>query len=288
MADRTDLVDRSLNFLSRFRHPELGAWGDRDDGQQPRRFDSISTSSIGLAFLEGGRLDDALAAAYFLERLLDLQASNERVFFTSVLGSGELVTTDSKTDILGGWQIDFTSRFQLWWAISFPIIFLGRLMEMTEDQRWVHVADRYLKLLDHSAQAWNDLSSGKLAWGCAILYRATGNPAYKRLALRAARALVSRMSSDGGWSACRKGEGQTNGTTNAIGYEVSTEFTLWLSLVGEALAQGDGAAWTSPAQYGEESTPDRWARQAERLMWQRARIVQFRYLSLLERSVTIA
>ena len=277
MAGRTELTNRCLDFLDRYRHAELGAWGDRDDGQNPRRYDSISTSAIGLAFLEAGRMEAAYSAAYFLERLLELQAGGESIFFTSVLGSGELLTAGSKMDALKGVQVDLTGRFQTWWAIGFPVIFLGRLLEVTEDERWLHIARRYLKLLDHSAQAWDDLSSGKLAWGCAIIYRATGDPVYKKLALRAARALVSRLGSDGGWHACRKGEGQTGGSPNAIGFGVSTEITLWLALTGEALALRDGASWIPPARYGDENTRDRWQRQCERFLLQRAWIARFRY-----------
>ncbi len=201
LADRADVTDRILEFLSRHRHPELGAWGDRGDGRQARRFDAISTSSVALAFLERGRLDEADAAARFLENLLDIQPNPGTEFLTTVLGSGELLTEFPDALVATDRRVKLGARFQVWHAIGFPLAFLARLLEVSGDEHWLHVANRYLSLLDRSAQSWTDLSTGKSAWGCAVLYRVTGEPGYRERALRALRALVALQAGDGGMAA---------------------------------------------------------------------------------------
>ena len=60
-----------------------------------------------------------------------------------------------------------------------------------------------------------------------------------------------------------------------MGYEASTEFALWLALVGEAVAGRDGVSWKAPAHYGEEGPVTRSLRQLQRISLQRIRTASF-------------
>ena len=241
----------------------------------PPHCDSISTSTLGLASLECGHLEEAYGAARFLVRLLDMQPQPKTEFLTTVLGSGELLTGSSGTVLRKHQRVALRARFQAWHAIAFPLAFLARLFEQSGDETWLNQAERYLALLDLAPQSWQDLASGKSAWGCAVLYRATGQLTFRRSALRASRALVSRMARDGRWHADINGEGGTKQAPSAMGYESTSEFALWLALVGEALADRDGVRWNVPAHCGAES-PATWSlRQLQRTSLRRIRTATF-------------
>jgi hypothetical protein len=123
-------------------------------------------------------------------------------------------------------------------------------------------------MIDRCPQAWNDASSGKLAGGCAVLYRTTGERGHRRNALRAASALVARQNVIGGWYRMRKGPGPGNFQPNAVSLEISTEFAHWLALVSQTIAQGDGTSTLQSALVAGEKPVARWMRQAERMLLQ--------------------
>ena len=284
LLGRVDVADRILSFVARHRHADLEAWGSLASTGTSPHCDSISTSVLGLACLESGRLEQARGAARFLARLLDQQPRPQTEFLTTMLGSGEVLTSAPGAALRKDQRIALQDRFQAWWGIGFPVAFLGRLFEHSGDRKWLELAQRYLELLDRAPQSWQDLAAGKAAWGCAVLYRATGDPAFRSRALRAARALVSRMASDGGWHACINGEGGTTRAPTAMGYEASTEFALWLALVGEAVAKRDGVAWKEPAHYGEEATVAWSLRQLQRISLQRIRTASFGWHRAMSRA----
>jgi hypothetical protein len=92
------------------------------------------------------------------------------------------------------------------------------------------------------------------------------------------------MASDGGWHASINGEGGTTHAPTAMGYEASTEFALWLALVGEAVAKRDGVEWKEPAHYGEEGTVARSLRELQRISLQRIRTASFGWHRAISRA----
>jgi hypothetical protein len=287
-AGRDDLADKLLDFLVGQRNPGLGAWGDRVDGQAKGRLDAISTAAIGLAFLERGHLDEARAAALFLERLLESQPQAETDFFTTVNNSGDLLTDFPTGPSTVDRRVTFAKPFQVWHAIGFPIMLLGRLAEVDDDPRWMRLAGRFTEMFDQSQQAWIDLSVGKAAWGFAVMYRATGDRQYRSRALRALRGIVSWQDPDGGWLTCLDGEGGTAGAVTSLGYEVCTELVMWLGDVGRIVADGDGAGWVVPAQATGSSRFDDLTRSAERILAQQRRLGPKRWRLVRTRAGRVA
>lgn len=269
LVGRTELRDTLLDFLAGQQHSEWRGWGDRVDGSHPRRVDSISTACIGLAFLEAERPEAAREAAGFLEKLVDAQPAPATDLLTTVTDSS--VMTDFPDDATRvDRRVTFSLRFQVWHAIGFPIMLLGRLYESNRDPRWLRLAEHFVGLFDVSPQAWIDLSAGKAAWGFAVLYRATGDRRHRQRALRALRGLVSWQDPDGGWLGCLDGAGGSGSSVTSIGYEIDTELTMWLSAVGRIIADEDDVTWDpggperSPLA-SVETTVSRWLARQQRL-----------------------
>jgi hypothetical protein len=234
----------------------------------PQRWDAISTAAVGLAFIESHRLDKAERAARFLHFMLEQQPDPGSLFFFSANSEGDLLTDVADEHEAIERHVRFTGRGQLWWAIGFPVLFLARLYEESGDRFHLDTCFRYLGMIDRCPQAWNDASSGKLAGGCAVLYRTTGERGHRRNALRAASALVARQNVIGGWYRMRKGPGPGNFQPNAVSLEISTEFAHWLALVSQTIAQGDGTSTLQSALVAGEKPVARWMRQAERMLLQ--------------------
>jgi hypothetical protein len=167
--------------------------------------------------------------------------------------------------------VTFSSPFQVWHAIGFPIMLLARLFEVDGDPKWQRLAERFVAMFDRCEQAWIDLSVGKAAWGFAVLYRATGDTAYRRRALRATRGIVSWQDADGGWLTCLDGIGGTENAVTSRGYEISTELVTWLAAVGGILAEREGSRRIPPAQTPDRRSIELWAGRAERFMARRRR-----------------
>jgi hypothetical protein len=274
---RTETADRVLDFLVSQCPDRQVAWGDRRQGDESRRFDAISTAAIGLAFLERGDLDQARGAADFLIRLLDIQPKREEIFFSSVSEDGRLLTSFPDEDSSHDRCVRLGSRFQVWWALSFPLVFLARYSEIAAESAAWRGALGYLALLERSPQAWDDLSAGKLALGCALLYRQAGDPEHRKRALRAICALVGRQLADGRWNACNGGEGGSRDAPTAMGFEVNLEFALLMSLVGRSLAERDGRVFAEPGDQDEIGILARWVCRSERALLRTARAKAYRF-----------
>ena len=276
-AGRSDFADGLLDFMLPHRHPELGAWGDRLDTPEPRRFDSISTACVGLAMLERGRLEEAAAAVDFLARLLERQPDPARVFLSTVYANGDLLAPGSGSGSGADRQVRISGRFQVWWAISFPLIFLARHAEVTGEPRSLRAALAYLALLDRCRQAWDDMSAGKAALGCATLYRLTGEPGFRARAFKAVRAIVSRLAADGGIRTQPSGEAGSARSPTIFAYEVNAEFASILASVGQAVAQRDGSPLLLPVAVPADEPLGGWACHAERLLLHQARIRSYQW-----------
>lgn len=246
-AGRSDLAAQLLDFLGRHQHPQLGGWGARSGASGPDMVDVISSACIALAFLEAGRPESAEQAAAFLERVLNLQPSPDTDFYTTLDSSGSLLTQFDDEAVLVDRRVSFSTKFQVWHAIGFPIMLLARLHELGGDRRWLHLAEHFVRMYSKSPQAWVDLAAGKAAWGFAVLYRTTGDATYRHRARRALRGLVSWQDADGGWLSCLAGAGGTSESVTSIGYEICTELAMWLGAVGRIVADGDGSDWSQPS-----------------------------------------
>jgi hypothetical protein len=121
-----------------------------------------------------------------------------------------------------------------------PFAFLIRLAEATGEARYRELAQWYFDFQLRCVDPWDGGSSGKAGWGCAMLYRITGETQYRDIAFHIAGRIVNRQDGDGGWSSLGQGYGQGGEVvlTNAS-FDVTAEFSLWLALIAANVAARD-------------------------------------------------
>ena len=93
---------------------------------------------------------------------------------------------------------------------------------------------------------WDGGSSGKAAWGCSMLYRVSGEPRYRDIALHVARNYLAAQSPDGWYgeweetSGYGAGEGGAPAKEFAPGdFDGTGETIIWLGLIGSNLLARD-------------------------------------------------
>jgi hypothetical protein len=189
--------------------------------------DTMSSSSAGIACLAAGQIEAARRVADYLDRIVQLQPSGSDRFFTTTDAAGRL--HEDIHDNHGGFLrvIDTQKPEQCWFAVGLPMAFLVLLASATGEARYRELADWYFNFQRRCINPWDGYSSGKGGWGCAMLYRITGEVMYRDIALHVARGITDRQRTDGSWLS---GMGSQGELVNAD-FDLTGEFTLWLSLI---------------------------------------------------------
>jgi hypothetical protein len=158
-------------------------------------------------------------------------------FFTAVKADGQLYT-DPEDDIDAFLRIIDTKKAdQCWFSMGLPFAFLIRLADAANETRYLDLAKWYFNFQQSCIDPWEGYSSGKAGWGCAMLYRITGEACYRDIALHVAESIISRQRTDGGWLS---GKSNQPGLINTD-IDLTAEFTLWLSLIStNVLARDSG------------------------------------------------
>lgn len=184
--------------------------------------DTMSAGAAGVACLAAGRIDQARLTGDYLANIIAMQPAPKDHFFTTVKPDGHLYT-DIKNDEAFFRVIDTKKPHQCWYAVGLPFAFLVHLAEATNESRYHELARWYFDFQSRCVDPWEGYSSGKAGWGCAMLYRVTGEKTYREIALHIAEKIISRQKANGSWAASDR-------PTEAE-MDVTAEFTLWLSLI---------------------------------------------------------
>jgi hypothetical protein len=186
--------------------------------------DTMSAGAAGIACLAAGQLGAARRAGDYLAHIIAMQPAPKDRFFTTITAEGRLHTdiTDKNGDSFFR-VVETDKADQCWYAVGLPFAFLVQLTEATNENRYRDVARWYFDFQSSCVDPWEGYSSGKAGWGCAMLYRITGEKTYREIALHIAEKIISRQKPNGSWSASAK-------PTEAE-MDLTAEFTLWLSLI---------------------------------------------------------
>jgi hypothetical protein len=199
-----------------------------------RSYDTMSAGAAGMALLAAGERTAAQQIGEFLGRMVDAQPEANRRFYTTMRADGKLLLDFSADDVFAS-VIDATEPDQCWYAVGLPLAFLIQLHDASGETRWASLADWYFGFQEQCVNPWDGGSSGKAGWATAMMYRRTGDPSYRDIALRVARYITERQDDDGGWAGVVGGDGLTNAAM-----DVSAEYTLWCALIAANLLSRDG------------------------------------------------
>jgi hypothetical protein len=195
-----DLSLRGVDFLLTMQHPESGGFLTRGpDSTLSAEQDLMSTCTAGMACLYTGRLEEATAVGDHLVRVWEKQpVSSKRLYFT--LHNGEQLITDFPAEDAMLRMVDATKPAQHYMIPGLATALLVRLWYATGDKRYLQVANEYAEFGDLCADdRYTTLPSAWFGWGAALLYQATGNANYQRIASTVADFLVEGQLEAGTW-----------------------------------------------------------------------------------------
>ena len=240
VAGRYELAMPAVSFLLTQQSADHGGFYSRFTNQGEKEMaDTTSSSIAGIACLAAGKIEAARQVADYLSYIVKLQPEPKDRFFTAVSADGRLYTEPGDGDDAFLRIIDTKTADQCWFAVGLPFAFLVRLADATNEMRHRDLARWYFDFQARCIDPWDGYSSGKAGWGCAMLYRSTGEARYRDIALRVAEFIMSKQNQDGGWY-CR-GRDLTNAD-----FDLTAEYTLWLSLISTNILARDADGLPSP------------------------------------------
>ena len=207
-----EIVRKTMEFALRFQDSQHGGFYksfDVTSGTIDRALlDSSSTSSIGIACLGAGRMDEARRAGDFILRLLELQPEPDRYYFSCMTPDGALYT-----DVFGNEEgrasdgrkqkclsAESDGGAELTWLIGKPTKFLVRLYTATGDERYLNGARRAFEFFHKlQANAWTNYASCKTMWAGAELYRITGEETFAETTIRILDYYCETQQPSGSW-----------------------------------------------------------------------------------------
>ncbi len=239
---RYDVAMPALRYLLGQQDPTHGGFymtrvepGERGD------CNTLTTAMAGIACLAAGRVEAAVKAGDWLQRLVELQPARSERFYTTTGPDGRL-RTDYPQEATRWHMVDAEVETQCWYAVGLPFVFALLLHEATAEERYADIARWLLDFQLLCVNPWDGPSSGKGAWGCSILYRLTGEQRFRDIALHVAGNFASRQTPEGwfkGWLYVEPKPGSGEPVLTVRQFESTTEFSLWLALIGENLLARD-------------------------------------------------
>jgi len=219
-----------------------GFYSQKAEKGQKKRSDTMSTGIAGIACIAAGQIDAARRAAECFERMIKMQPDTTR-FYITIEANGRL-GTDFPGDEAQWRVIDTTKKDQCWYAVGLPFTFSILLHNATGEKRYADLAQWFFNFQSRCVNPWDGGSSGKAGWGCSMLYRITGEQRYRDIALHIAQNFINCQSPDGmfQWGAQPSYGGAAGGQQRKLtndDFDVTSEFVVWLGLIGSNLLARD-------------------------------------------------
>jgi hypothetical protein len=237
---RYEVLRPTLQFLLSLQQPTSGGFASQPSVENGAVCcDSMSTAAAGLAALAAGRIDAACCAARWLRDLVKAQPQPQTRFLCSTNAEGQPVATFPTQD--ASWREVRTDQpAQTWYAVGLPFAFLVKLHQATGQRAHLELARWFFDFQERCVDAWTGPSSGKAGWGCAELYRMTGETRYREVALQVGAYIANVQDACGAWNA---EIGQPIGATHTWipqDFDTTAEFVLWLGEIASNLMARDG------------------------------------------------
>ncbi|MGA8260877.1 MAG: hypothetical protein WB783_11740 [Arenicellales bacterium] len=187
--------------LSEQIHPRLGGIvveGASGTGGG-RQVDWGTTCCAIVAFLSRGRVKDAVRAGNFILQLISDQPNPTRRLCMRRDDTGNLVGSEDPEKAVG-WVIEYSKTGQIYWYLGFALVAFAQLLSATGDIVWQEGAEKVYSFIERcNAEVYESITNGKIAWGSALMFAATGEERYCALAARVGRWLVEIQTPEGPW-----------------------------------------------------------------------------------------
>ncbi len=203
-------------FLASLQHPETGGFfsigpsaGFNDEQ------DALSTATAGLAMLHTGNLKAATAAADFLLWLWEQQPAADAQLFYVVRDGDRLITT-IPDEMLKQYMVDAGKPEQWYHVPGLAAGFLGLMSEASGEASYLEGAQNYLQFIDGCAEDHHTSETSAFAgWAAAVLYTATGNANFARIAEAVGEGLLETQLANGSWLKLSMGEDEESDVIDA-------------------------------------------------------------------------
>ncbi len=148
----------------------------------------------GMGTLCSGDVEIARRAGDALCGLFGSQSEPERLY-TTMTPDGEPILGS------GGSFVDATQPGQTYWRAGIPFLFLMRLYEATEEDRYLQTAWGIFRFLQRASDdAFSHLTAGKSMLAAALLWSVTGDQKARDAAVRQGEYFLSIQSQEGYWT----------------------------------------------------------------------------------------
>lgn len=192
---RWEIVRPLLRYLSAAHRPATGGFEARADGTQ-----EIMTTAMGaMAALWCGRVDLALGAAGWLERVFAAQPDLQRGLYHVWRPEHGLVT-EFEDERAVWYLVDARQTRQWYYQYGISAAFLSQLAAHTGQMHWLELGRRYLHACRHCREdVFRTPQAGKIGWGAAWTFRVGGQAGDAAIARAVVDGLIALQQPDGSW-----------------------------------------------------------------------------------------
>ena len=224
-----DVAHKGAEFLMKLQHPETGGFQtqlEKPDSAQ----DVMSACQAGNAAIYTGHLDVARGVARFLATVWEDQPDPKHALYY-VYRPGRGLITDAPEERERNSVVRADGEKQRYFQIGIAAAFLTKLSLATGEPQHLDLAGKYLELAFACTDGMYETAQvGKVGWGAALLFGATGDERVRELALRVGDALLKQQNDDGSWF-------NTGGySIDAVTDEVTAEFVSLLDEMVQGLS----------------------------------------------------
>jgi hypothetical protein len=197
------LSQPAYDRLQAAQHAHHGGSPDNDTAEPARRvYPAGGTAKVANALLAAGRLDAAVRAGRFLQKLFDSQSADATRIFLITDANGNMLDPELLGIQQGVENFVFELRkpHQICWIFGLTLRVYARLYRATGDKSWLTSAEHlhhWITRADPSLYA--TVTNGKMAWGAAEMASVTGKPEWRQLAQRVGQWMRDQQGEDGVW-----------------------------------------------------------------------------------------
>ncbi|MCU0535303.1 MAG: hypothetical protein MUD14_15555 [Hydrococcus sp. Prado102] len=195
-----DVAAKAYQYLKSFFHEGNGGFTtNKPYGQSNNVVDVLTTAHLGLAALYFGELDRAKSAGNLLKNFISMQPELKTGFYLRLDDNGELITNyDREKEIF--YQVSAVKPLQAYFTIGYPIAFLGKLYQASNEDSYLEGAIKYLDFALGCHENIREFHfSHKVAWGSAVVANLTGETLYIDLAKSIVDYLFNIQDPSGAW-----------------------------------------------------------------------------------------